>query len=511
MVSGRVTDAETGAPLARVDLSLTLLGTRAQLDTTSDAEGGFQFRRLPAGKYSLIADPTKRGSTHRPGSYRTGPLKPGLQWSTIVLRDGEAFDQAHIALPRGFVITARVMDEDGLPVADALVKAEAVETGGGFSTRSRTTDDLGAVRLWGYSPGTYRVCATPRSMGSDSHGVEGYIETCYPSVPESEAQPIAVTTADPPEVEIRLRRSRLFRISGVVVDANGQPAAAVSVSLVTLEKDGASSRTIPNVGGGFLARGLVPGDYIVKAEPPLGSDPDDTTRPIGSAAVHLQSADAENVVVVLSQPAVVRGRLVFDGGQPPPVGGLTVQAYPARGTIASAAARRSPPARVNADLSFELRGLFGPRTIDVTTPSDWVVKSVKYRGQERINLPTEFTSQGDPSALEIVLTNRPATLIARVLSDTGSPMENARVLLFPTDPNQWNGTARLSIWRMGTRKGDHYEFRGLRPAEYFVAVLPDGMPFTDRDIRALEELAKTAERITLLENDQKAMDLAIRR
>ena len=465
VVSGRVTDAETGAPLARVDLSLTLLGTRAQMDTMSDAHGGFEFRRLPAGKYSLTADPTKRGGTHRPGSYRTGPLKPGLQWSTIVLRDGEAFDEAHIALPRGFVITARVMDEDGLPVADALVKAEAIAARGGSSTRSRTTDDLGAVRLWGYSPGTYRVCATPRSMGPDRHGVEGYIETCYPSVPESEAQPIAITTADPPEVEIRLRRSRLFRISGVVVDANGQLATAVMVSLVTLEKEGASSRTIANSGGSFIARGLVPGDYIIKAEPPLGSNPDDTTRPIGSAALHLQSADAENVVVVLSRPAVLRGRLVFDGGQPPPVGGLTVQAYPARGTIASAAARRSPPARVNADLSFELRGLFGPRTIDVTTPSDWVVKSVRYRGQERINLPTEFTSQGDPLALEIVLTNRPATLIARVLSDTGSPVADARVLLFPADPNQWNGTARLSIWRMAMRNGDHYEFRGLRPAE----------------------------------------------
>jgi hypothetical protein len=505
IIRGRVTDAEAGTPLPRVDLSLTLLGTRVQLDTVSDGKGAFEFTGLPAGKYSLQADPTRRGSTHRPSMYRTAP-DGNLQWTTIVLREGDVFDKAAIALGRGYVISARVLDEDGLPVADALVKAEPIQVRGGFSSRSRSTDDLGAVRLWGFSPGLYRVCATPRSLDLNQRSSEGYIETCYPSAPAAEAQPVAITSADPPEVQIRLRRARLFTITGVVVDGHG-PASSAMVSLVTVEPTGMTSRTIRNAGGAFIAQSLAPGEYFIKAELPYASDPDDTMRPIGAAAVNLQSADVENILVALAPPAIVRGHLAFEGGPSPPVRALTVQSYPPRGGFAAMGGRSSPPARINADLSFELRGMFGPRTIDVIAPSEWVVKSVRYRGQERISLPTEFKAEENPSALEIVLTNRSATLIARVQSSSANDAEVLRVLLFPADPNQWNGTGRTGISRIGVLKDGVYEFRGLRPAEYLVTIVPEGMPFRDGDTRALEELSKTAERITLLENDQRTIDL----
>ena len=41
VVRGRVIDAESGAPLARVDVSLTFLAGRDQFDTASDADGAF--------------------------------------------------------------------------------------------------------------------------------------------------------------------------------------------------------------------------------------------------------------------------------------------------------------------------------------------------------------------------------------------------------------------------------------------------------------------------------------
>ena len=500
IIRGRVTDAETGTPLARVDVSLTQVGTREQMDTVSGADGAFEFTRLRGGKYSLQADPTARVTTHRPASFRAPDQKTD---STIVIRDGQVFENAVIALPRGFVITARVLDEDGGPVADALVKAEAIEARGSFSTRSRMTDDLGGVRLWGYSPGLYRVCATPRSLELDRRSSEGYIETCYPSVSVSDAQPVVITSTDPPEVQIRLRRTRLFQITGVVVDANGQPAPRAVVSLVTVEREGVAGRTIQNVGGTFTARGLPPGEYSVAAQAPYDANPDDAARPIGIVPLQLQTSDADGVVVVLSRPVTVRGRIVFEGGPPPPLAGFRVQGSPARRMFTGA--RRSPEARVNADLSFELVGMFGQRTIDVVAPPEWVLKSVRYRGRELINVPTEFKSDGDAAALEVVLTNRPAALFARV-QGTPEP-DNVRVLLFPADANQWNSAGQPSIWRMGVWKEGSYAFARLRPAEYFVAIVPEGMPFTDGDPRMFEELSKTAERITLLENDQRTIEL----
>jgi carboxypeptidase family protein len=508
IVRGRVTDAETGTPLARVDVSLRLMSTGDQWDTASNGDGAFEFTRVPAGKYRLSVDPTRRGSTHRPASYKVADQKGRVDWSTIVVREGEVFEHADVSLPRSYVITARVMDEDGTPIADALVKAEPIERFDGISLRSRGTDDLGAVRLWGYPPGVYRVCATPKQLAPDQNSSEGYVETCYPSASPVEAQPVRITSADPPEVQIRLRRTRLFRITGTVVDSNGQLAPSAVVSVVSLDREGSSSRRIQNTGGTFRAGGLPPGDYYVAAESPYESNADDTTRPLGIVPVQLQTSDADGVLVVLSAPATVRGRLVFEGGPPPPLTAVTVQSYPPRRSFSPASIRRSPPARVNVDLSFELRGMAGPRTIDVTAPAEWVVKSVRYRGEERLNLLTEFRSEGNAPSLEVVLTNRPATLVARVPQSSGAESDIGGVLLFPTDSRQWTGAGKMSAWRAGILKGDAYVFSHVRPGEYFVAVLPANLPYVrDGDIRALEELSKTAERITLLENDQRTIDL----
>jgi len=292
VVRGRVTDAETGTPLARVDISLRLMSTGDQLDTASNADGAFEFMRVPAGKYRLSADPTRRGTTHRPASYKLADQKGRVDWSVIVLAEGEVFEHADVALSRSYVIAARVMDEDGAPVADASVKAEPIERFDGIPLRSRSTDDLGAVRLWGIPPGAYRVCATPRSLEPDRHSTEGYVETCYPSAPAVDAQPVRVTSADPPEVQIRLRRTRLFRITGTVIDSNGQPAPSAVVSVVSIDREGSSSRRIQNTGGTFRAGGLPPGDYYVAAESPYESNSDDTVRPIGVVPIQLHTADA---------------------------------------------------------------------------------------------------------------------------------------------------------------------------------------------------------------------------
>ena len=509
VVSGRVSDAATGAPMAQVTVSLTRLGTRAQLDTRTAANGTFQFQRLAGGSYALTADPAGRTS-HGPAGYGALPGKPPGKHTTIVLRDGEVFDRADIALPRRFAISARVVDEHGEPLADMRVKADAFD-GSLRGSRTRTTDDRGAVRLWGLGPGAYKVCALPETA-PDRPEDEGFVQTCHPAaLSDLEAQPVILTDADSAEVEIRMRRSRLFRISGVVIDPNGQIAAGALASLVTVDRTGSSSRTIHTEGGTFTVRGVSPGDYFIKAEMLYRTDVEDNARPIGYVAVNVQAADVEHVVVPLSVPPTIRGRLVFEGGPPPNLRSVAVQAHPGRNSIAMALSRSSAAAAVQADLSFKIEGVVGPSTLNVTAPPGWVVKSVRYRGEERINIPTEFRNARDRTALEIVLTNRPSTLVARVVDERGQPVEDARVLLFPTDARQWEGAGDRSVWRFGVWKHGTYEFPQLRPAEYFVAVLPDGMAFQDHDPRPLEELARDAERITLREDDQQVLDLTIRR
>jgi hypothetical protein len=395
IVRGRITDAETGAPLARIVVSLSLVGARAQRDTTSGADGAFAFTRLPAGEYTLLADPmAARRTTHAVGTYGIAPGTRSQKPSTIVLQDAEIFDKADIALPRAFVISARVLDDDGDPVADMMVRAERV--GDRASPRTRSTDDRGAVRLWGYSPGAYIVCAVPHTA-PDHNSAVGFVRTCYPSATsDSEAQPVTISTVDPPEVEIRLRSTRLFRVSGAVLDAAGAVAPSARVLFVTVDGPGVSARTTQQAGGGFEIKGVPPGEYFVAAEIGDAFIPGDTPHQTGYTPVSVQTSDVDGVTVLTSPPATVRGRLVFEGAVPAESRGTSVRPVPARGSVAVLLARSSS-SPIAPDLSFELRGLFGAQLLEVDPPRGWIVKSVRYRGEERADVPTEFKSARDPS------------------------------------------------------------------------------------------------------------------
>jgi hypothetical protein len=502
VVRGRVTDAETGAPLRRVTVSLSLLNTRDVRDTTSDANGAFRFTRLAAGEYTLTADPTRSLTTHRPGTYGGVPGKPLGRHSTIELEDGEIFD-ANIALPRSYVIAGRVVDDEGEPVADVRVDAESLEGSG--NTRSRSTDDRGAFRLWGYSPGTYRVCANPVLGGPDHRAREGTIKTCYPASSESDAQPVVITNADPPEVEIRLRRSRLFTVSGIVIDATGAPAAEAHVSFVIPERFGGSSRGIQNAGGTFSIGGVAPGEYFIRAESANPYNSDVRNRQAGLARVHVDGANVENVVVAMERGGSVSGRIVFEGAVPADVRSLTVRAELHVDSPALQMRPPPPPARVKPDLSFAIDGLFGPHVLLVEGAPGWVIKSMRYRNEDRAHLPTEFKA-GPDSTTEIVLTNRTARLAVRLIDERGQPTEDGRVVLFPADPRQWMTIREV---RHGVMRDGVFQFQNLRAGDYLVASIAGGLSLRDR--RSIEEAAKLAERVTLMENDQRTIDVANRR
>ena len=71
-------------------------------------------------------------------------------------------------MPRGSVISGRVLDEFGEPVADAMVNAmRSAWTAGRRKLqptgRSAQTNDLGQYRIYGLPPGDYYVSATLRT------------------------------------------------------------------------------------------------------------------------------------------------------------------------------------------------------------------------------------------------------------------------------------------------------------------------------------------------------------
>ena len=116
-IRGRVLMADGGAPLRRAQVMIISQEVGIRRMTTTDANGRYEFARLPAGQYNITA--SKGGYvTLQVGQRR--PFEPG---TPVRIADGQTLNDVDAALPRGGVIGGRVTDEFGEPLAGAQVQA----------------------------------------------------------------------------------------------------------------------------------------------------------------------------------------------------------------------------------------------------------------------------------------------------------------------------------------------------------------------------------------------------
>src|SRR5216684_1250215 len=108
VVRGRVLAGDTGRPLrrARITASAPELDGEPR-NTSTDADGRYEFIDLPAGRYTLRV---VRGGYL---SLVYGQRRPREQGKPLQLLDKQTIEHADFALPRMSVISGRVLDETG--------------------------------------------------------------------------------------------------------------------------------------------------------------------------------------------------------------------------------------------------------------------------------------------------------------------------------------------------------------------------------------------------------------
>ena len=163
--------------------------------TLTDEQGQFELKELPAGRYTLTA--MKSGYV----ALSYGQRRPVETPRPLVLGDKLVLEKIDFHLPRGGVVTGRVLDEFGEPVSEVMVQVSRFRYLGGQrrllnAGRSNQTDDLGQFRVYGLPPGEYYISAglMPGMMNQGISGIStGYATTYYPGTPSlSEAQRITV-------------------------------------------------------------------------------------------------------------------------------------------------------------------------------------------------------------------------------------------------------------------------------------------------------------------------------
>ena len=154
-LSGRVLRGDTGAVVKRAMVRLAGQDTRVRRTAQTDDNGRYQFTALQAGRYTVTV--SKAGFITLAYGQKH-PRQPALP---IQVDAGRRLRDVNVALPRGSVITGQVVDEDGEPMARAMVQMlryvyrqglRQIEPAG-----TDQTDDRGQYRVFDLEPGEYFV------------------------------------------------------------------------------------------------------------------------------------------------------------------------------------------------------------------------------------------------------------------------------------------------------------------------------------------------------------------
>jgi hypothetical protein len=507
---GRVVAADTGQPLRKAIVRITAPELRESRSTATTADGLYEFKDLPAGRYMVNAG---KGSYVTLSYGQTRAFEPGRP---IELSENQSLDRVDLRLPRGGIITGRVLDEFGEPAADAVVMPMRQQFVQGRRRlmpvgRSSMTNDIGEFRLFGLAPGQYYLSATLRgapALFEVSDDRSGYAPTYYPGSSDvASAQRVSVATGQSvADLTISLVPARTARLSGTVLDAEGR---RVVTGAVTALPRGSLMPMVPSVGqvrpdGTFSIAGVPPGDYVLRSMGPGAPGMWFT------ATVTVAGQDVTGIELVPERPVTASGRLIVDagsGGQAPVPATLQLRFEPLQMEDMMAMASILPAA-VKDDLSFEVKALSGRMVLRVTTPDQaWGLKSVRHRGAD-VTDGIDISQGDDLSGLEVEITNQRPDVSGLVTTAKGERAGNYTVVIFPQDRERWANAMRYIAVGRPDQEG-RFRIRTLPPGDYQAVALEYVEPGQWMDPEFLDGVRHLARGFSLGEGETKTLDLRL--
>jgi protocatechuate 3,4-dioxygenase beta subunit len=473
----------------------------------------------------------------------------------VELADGQQAMNVDLKLARGGVVTGHVLDEEGEPLARAVVTVLRQQYARGEKqlTPAGTdqTDDRGQYRIFGLPPGDYYVSATAGGfeqivrqaiggLGGADQAPEstGYASTYYPGViTAADAMKVKVAAAQElGSIDFQVQIVPLATVKGVVAGGSAMVSlvaedgslgralgvlGAVTGSIVGIGIEGRGGsgrgglgglRAFTREDGTFSIPNVTPGKYTIIARAdggPNGSGPRMAVQSlvVGGAEVNVALTPAPGVQLSGTITLEASGTQLPQGFRgfrvvPSPVGSSSTPAFAGGRGGGSGRGGGEPTDNGQFTISDVMPGTY---TLRAAGPRGWTMKAVYVDGRDVTDLPLEIKSENITS-LNVIFTDKISSLTGAVRDARGNGINNVSVIAFPSDPKLWMPQSRHIITTRTDATGS-YRLSAIPPGDYLVAAVDDVEPGEWFDPEFLDQIKDEATKVRIGEGEQKTQDL----
>lgn len=516
---GHIFAADTGRPLRKAQVRIFAPDIRENRMATTDEQGAYEFKEVRAGRYTISASK---------GSYVNvsyGQQRPTDAPKPLEILDRQTVERVDLALPRGSVISGRVVDEFGEPAPEIQIAIERYQFIQGQrrlvpAGRMTTTNDIGEFRLFGISPGQYYLTATWRNQNMSNPNGSPSDRTAYAplyfpgTVNPNEAQRIILAVGQElGNLVMVLNPIKAIRVTGTVTDVDGKPLTPAMI-MVSQSNSGfgfsmaGGAQVRPD--GTFVVNGLAPGSYTLRAQR-MGPATDGPETAMVN--ITLTGEDVVDVHLAAAKPSRLTGRIIVDPAALSSLPAtLMIGAVPA--SFPSVPAPPPPPARVAEDFTFEMKSPPGAMRLSLgggfnAAPAGWSIRSVRLDGVDVTDGSIDVKPNEEVSGIEVELTNRLTTLSGVVTNNRGEASKDYVAIVFAQDKDKWTAATRYQGAGRPDQDG-RFKIVGLPPGDYYIVAVDRIEPGQSGDPEFLETIRSKATPLSLFEGETKSVDLRLR-
>ncbi len=512
-IRGHVFAGDTGQPLRKAQVRIFAPEIRENRLATTDANGAYEFTEVRPGRYTINASKGSYVAASYGQQRPTDPPKP------IEILDRQTVERLDLSLPRGGVVTGRVVDEFGEPMSDISISVQRYQYVQGArrlvpTGRMAFTNDIGEFRVFGIPPGQYYLTATWRQNNVNAQANPqdrtAYPLTYFPGTTNAaDAQRITIAAAqEVNDLQMMLRPIKAARITGTVTGTDGKP---MTPAMVLVEQSiGFSFNMMPGgqvkPDGSFTVANVPPGEYTLRVQrmgPPSG-DPE-----FAITKVTVAGDDISDLHLFAVPPSIGTGRIVVDPAAaqqlPTPI---VLTAFP----VVFDGTPPPPPVRVGDDLTFEMKAPPGRMRLNFggfgQAARGWTIKSVRVNATDVTDSGLEFKPNESLSGIEVELTNRLSTVSGVVTNSRGDQATDYVAVVFAQDKERWTPNSRYQSIGRPDQDG-RFKISGLPAGEYYIVAVDRIEPGQNGDPDYLETMRSRAASFSLMDGETKTMDLKL--